>query len=127
MRRRVWLLVGALAATTLIGGTGSFSAASMDRGVSVNVADHEDAYVGLADPGGVGVVTGEVACGDATGPQEFHLTVLAHGTDGGLTAEIDYPVMVVCADESSQKGNGGGAAETEDGDESTDTETETSD
>jgi hypothetical protein len=40
----VWLLVGALA------GTESFSTASMDRGVSVNVADHEDAYVGLADP-----------------------------------------------------------------------------
>jgi hypothetical protein len=79
------------------------------------------------DPGGVGVVTGEVACGDATGPQEFHLTAVDHGIDGGLTAEIDYPVTVTCPGESSQKGNGGGAAETEDGDESTDKETETSD
>jgi hypothetical protein len=50
----VWLLVAGLAALSLALGTGGFSAAEIDRGVSVSVADHENAYVGLADPGAHG-------------------------------------------------------------------------
>jgi hypothetical protein len=54
MHRRVWLLVAAFAALSLALGTGGFSAATMDRGVHVSVADHEHAFVGLADPGAHG-------------------------------------------------------------------------
>jgi hypothetical protein len=54
MNRRVWLLVAALAALSLAMGTGGFSAAELDRGVSVSVAEDEHAFVGLADPGAHG-------------------------------------------------------------------------
>jgi hypothetical protein len=54
MDRRVWLLVATFAALALAFGTGGFSAAELDRGVSVAVVDHEDAFVGLADPGSQG-------------------------------------------------------------------------
>lgn len=54
MHRRVLLVVIALAALGLVAGTGGFSAASMDRGVSVTVVDHDEAYVALYDPGSGG-------------------------------------------------------------------------
>lgn len=54
MDRRVWLLVAAFAALALAFGTGGFSAAEIDRGVTVNVVDDPaEGYVGieyLADP-----------------------------------------------------------------------------
>jgi hypothetical protein len=54
MHRRIWLLVAVFAVLALTLGTSGFSAASIDRGIAVNVADDEDAYVGLADPGAHG-------------------------------------------------------------------------
>jgi hypothetical protein len=51
MNRRLTLLIALLAATTLIVGSGGFSAASADRGLSVAVAQNEDASLSLWDPG----------------------------------------------------------------------------
>jgi hypothetical protein len=51
MHRRVWLLVAAFAALSLALGTGGFSAAELDRGVSVSVSDPGNAIVSLYDPG----------------------------------------------------------------------------
>lgn len=51
MNRHAWLLVAAVTVLSLALGTAGFSTASMDRGVQVSVVDHEDAVVGLADPG----------------------------------------------------------------------------
>jgi len=47
MNRRIWLLVAAFAALSLAFGTGGFSAAELDRGVQVSVAEDEDAFVGI--------------------------------------------------------------------------------
>lgn len=53
--RRVWLLVALVAAGTLVTGTTGFSAAEVDRGVTVTVADdHAGGFVPLADPGAHG-------------------------------------------------------------------------
>jgi hypothetical protein len=53
MRRRLlWLALGALSVSALVVGTGGFSAAVTDRGVSVAVADHDRALVSIWDPGG---------------------------------------------------------------------------
>lgn len=49
--RLIWLLVVALVVPALVVGTGGFSAATLDRGVTVSVADHDQAAVSLWDPG----------------------------------------------------------------------------
>jgi hypothetical protein len=46
------MIVLACASLALLVPTGSFSAASVDRGVSVSVAEHENAMVSIWDPGG---------------------------------------------------------------------------
>ena len=48
MHRRVWLLVAGLAALSLALGTGGFSAAELERGLTVNVVDDPaDGHVGI--------------------------------------------------------------------------------
>lgn len=59
VRRRTWLLLLAalVVAGALTAGTSGFSAATLDRDVSVTVSDdHRDAFVPLADPGEEGPV-----------------------------------------------------------------------
>lgn len=53
MRRKLaWLVLLMVCAAALVSGTGGFSAASMDRGVSIAVAEsHEKALVSIWDPG----------------------------------------------------------------------------
>lgn len=61
VRVRHVLLV--LSATCLVVGSGAFTAASVERGVSVSVADDEDAYLGLDVPEEVTVAGGEWVTG----------------------------------------------------------------
>jgi hypothetical protein len=53
MRRRAVLAtaLAAVALSALVFGTGGYSTATMDRGVAVTVADHDQAVVTLWDPG----------------------------------------------------------------------------
>jgi hypothetical protein len=49
-RRRLALLLAAVAATSLIAGAGGFTSARLDRGVSVAVVGDDAAYVGVESP-----------------------------------------------------------------------------
>lgn len=59
MSRRLWLLAALSVVAMLTIGSGGYSSASMDRGVSVGVAGHQDAAVSLWDPGAHGDVPHE--------------------------------------------------------------------
>lgn len=50
--RLLWTTVGVAVAMGLLMSTGGFSVASMDRGVSISIAEHDDAMVSIWDPGG---------------------------------------------------------------------------
>lgn len=63
MTVRVRHLLLVLSATCLVVGSGAFTAASVERGVSVSVADDEHAYLGLDIPEEVTVDGGEWATG----------------------------------------------------------------
>jgi hypothetical protein len=92
MNRRIWLLVAALAALSLAFGTGGFSAAELNRGLSVSVADDPaDGYVGIeyiASP-----ATVEYGSNDASGEdsrQKVHLLTLRNN----LVDSVYYTVRV---------------------------------
>jgi hypothetical protein len=50
--RLVWAALVVAAVTTLVLGTGGFSVATLDRGVTMAVSDHDHALVSVWDPGG---------------------------------------------------------------------------
>jgi hypothetical protein len=53
-RRLLWAVIGAVVLSTLVLGTGGFTAASIDRPVAVTVSDHDRSLVTLWDPGAGG-------------------------------------------------------------------------
>jgi hypothetical protein len=50
MSLRAYHVMGVLAVACLVVGSGAFTSASMERGISVSVADDEDALVGIVAP-----------------------------------------------------------------------------
>jgi hypothetical protein len=66
----------------------------------VDLLDVETELVGPTT--GPQAVSGTVDCpANVHGPARLDLTVVVDGPDGGLHAEIDYPVTVVCASDAS--------------------------
>ena len=55
-RRNLILLLGGASSGAMSVGTGAFSSVEAERGVEVNVVDDEDAYLGLDDDAGEGLV-----------------------------------------------------------------------
>jgi hypothetical protein len=51
-RRVLWAALAVASVSALVFGTGGFSAATVDRGVSMVVSDHDRALVSIWDPGG---------------------------------------------------------------------------
>jgi hypothetical protein len=51
VRRLVWVALIAAAVAGLVYGTGGFTAAEVQRGVSVSTAPHDEAFLTLYDPG----------------------------------------------------------------------------
>jgi hypothetical protein len=96
MARRVWLLIAAVAALALVTGTGGFSAAQMDRGMTVNVAADGEAYVGLYDPGAAHPPTWATAYRDGSATSNGTVPLVAvrnqfAGTDLTVTVRSARP------------------------------------
>ncbi|WP_380680553.1 hypothetical protein [Salinigranum sp. GCM10025319] len=51
-RRVLWAVLAVASVSALVFGTGGFGAATVDRGVSMVVSDHDRALVSIWDPGG---------------------------------------------------------------------------
>jgi hypothetical protein len=80
--RRLALAVAVVCATALAAGTGSFSAATIERGVSVDVVEPSDGFVGIEDA----PATVEVAFG--AGPNPGAESAGASAVGGGETVRL---------------------------------------
>jgi hypothetical protein len=103
--------MGVLAVACLLVGSGAFSAASVERGVTVSVADDEDALLGIDAPDSVTVSGGEQVTGNDTavpgkgngnganggqsGLRRANTTLL--DVNNGFTQPVDVTVSVVAA------------------------------
>jgi hypothetical protein len=119
MHRRVLVLCALVVVASFAVGTGSYTAASVDRGVSINVVSDEDAYMSLfysrdtVRLGGSDVqqVTVVTVRNRFTQPIDFTVTVTATAGDGltvradamettsvsaGIGESFDVPATVAC-------------------------------
>lgn len=86
MRRRLYLALAALTAVAVVTGTGGFSTAALDRGVSIQVAeDQEDGLVGVEAPDSVTVRYGANRGPNSRGPVE--LLTVTNNFDRAVTVE----------------------------------------
>jgi hypothetical protein len=100
-RRAVWLLLGAVSVLALVVGTGGFSTAAVDRGVSIAVADHDRALVSVWDPGGASAEPPRYQGEDPVTPEgtRVKLVVVENRFDAGpidlrVTERAASPVSV---------------------------------
>ena len=113
MRKRLlWLTLGALSVSALVLGTGGFSAAVTDRGVSVAVADHDRALVSIWDPGGPSPEPPAHPGEDPVTPNDTRvkLLVVENRIDGTtldlqVSARADSPVSVDGSNDGLGSGN----------------------
>jgi hypothetical protein len=101
-RRVLWLTLVAALVPALVLGSSGFSAAAVDRGVSVSVAAHDEAYVSVWDPGAGGAAEPPRYAGeDPLTPNETRAKVLV------VRNRFDAPLSVTVTDRDGSVGVSG--------------------